>query len=121
MSGLWSWKVLSTPIPLDIFLTIKDELRPEFLTDITTPSKACNLVRSPSLTLTETDTVSPGLNDGISFLSCDFSKSLTIEAGDFSTSDIAGASSSTGASSSGEASSAGAASSRAASSAGASS
>ena len=112
MSGLWSWKVLSTPIPLDIFLTIKDEFRPEFLTDITTPSKACNLVRSPSLTLTETETVSPGLNDGMSSLSCDFSKSLTIEAGDFSTSDIAAASSA--GSSSGAASSSGASSSRAA-------
>ena len=90
-------------MPLDIFLTINDEFRPEFLTDITTPSKACNLVRWPSLTFTDTETVSPGLNDGKSSLSCDFSKSLTIEAGDFSTSDITGAASSAGASSKGSA------------------
>ena len=53
--------------------------------------------------------MSPGLNDGRSSLSCDFSKSLTIEAGDFSTSDITGAASS-GAASSAGASSAGASS-----------
>ena len=41
--------------------------------------------------MTDTETVSPGLNDGRSSLSCDFSKSLTIEAGDFSTSEITGA------------------------------
>ena len=50
--------------------------------------------------------MSPGLNDGKSSLSCDFSKSLTIEAGDFSTSDMTGAASSTGASSAGASSSA---------------
>ena len=51
--------------------------------------------------------MSPGLNDGTFSLSCDFSKSLTIEAGDFSTSDITGAASSSGAVSSVDASSKG--------------
>ena len=55
--------------------------------------------------------MSPGLNDGKSSLSCDFSKSLTIEAGDFSISDITGAASSAGTSSSAGASSTGASSS----------
>ena len=87
------------------------------------PSKAWSLVLSPSLTFTETTTVSPGLNEGISVLICLFSKSLTIWAGDFSTRETlttssAGASSVTA--SSATASSAGA-SSVTASSAGASS
>ena len=62
-----------TPIPLDIFLTIKEEFNPAFLMCITTPSNACNLDLSPSFTLTETVTVSPGLKIGKPSLSCDFS------------------------------------------------
>ena len=45
----------------EIFLTIKAELRPAFFMFMTTPSNACNLVLSPSLTFTDTTTVSPGL------------------------------------------------------------
>ena len=33
MIGLCVWKVLSTPIPLDIFLTIKEEPKPLFFID----------------------------------------------------------------------------------------
>ena len=45
---------------------------------MTTPSNACNLDLSPSFTLTETVTVSPGLKIGKSSLSCDFSNSSMI-------------------------------------------
>jgi hypothetical protein len=51
---------------------------------ITTPSKACSLVLSPSLTLTETTTVSPGLNEGISSFNWLDSKDSIIWAGVFS-------------------------------------
>ena len=71
-------------MPLEIFLTMNEEFRPLFLIPITTPSKACNLVLSPSLTLTETTIVSPGLNDGMSSFNWFDSKSLTICEGVFS-------------------------------------
>jgi len=69
--GLCVWKVLSTPTPLDIFLTIKDEPKPLFLMESTTPSNGCNLSLVPSTTLTSTTTVSPGEKLGISSLSCE--------------------------------------------------
>ena len=101
---------------------MKDEFNPEFFTPITTPSNACNLVLSPSRTLTETTTVSPGLNSGRSDFNCLDSKSSMICDGVFSTRETfnsssagtsassAGVSSSTGASSAGASSSTGASS-----------
>ena len=68
-------------MPLDIFLTINEELRPAFLIFITTPSKACSLDLFPSCTLTVTTTVSPGLKGGISSLSCELSTDLMMLAG----------------------------------------
>ena len=71
-------------MPLDIFLTIKAEFKPAFLIFMTTPSKAWSLVLSPSLTLTDTTTVSPGLNEGISSFNWLASKDSMICAGVFS-------------------------------------
>ena len=120
--GLCNWNVLSTPIPLEIFLTIKEEFNPAFLMPITTPSKTCNRTLSPSLTFTDTATVSPGLKSGVSSFNCLVSKFLMIWAGVFSSKDtFTDCSSSAAASSADTSSSVGASSSTDASSAGVSS
>ena len=67
MDGLNIGNTLSTPSPKDIFLTVKDELRPLFFFPMQTPSNACILSRVPSRTFTLTLTVSPGWNCGIFF------------------------------------------------------
>ena len=60
-------KILSIPSPYEIFLTVKEEFKPEFFLAIQIPSKACILDLSPSRTLTFTFIVSPALKFGIFF------------------------------------------------------
>src|SRR2546430_15621855 len=65
ISGEYVWNVRSTPSPLEILRTTKDEFSPRLRFPITTPSYACTRLRSPSTTLTLTTIVSPGANSGI--------------------------------------------------------
>src|SRR5690348_5463440 len=67
ITGLWVWKVRSTPSPWEILRTVNEEFRPRFFMAMTRPSKACRRSRSPSFTLTCTITVSPGSNAGTFF------------------------------------------------------
>src|SRR5579859_4846658 len=67
ITGLWVWKVRSTPSPWEILRTVNEEFRPRFFMAMTRPSKACRRSRSPSFTLTCTITVSPGSKAGIFF------------------------------------------------------
>ena len=56
----YNGKVLSTPSPKEIFLTVKDELRSLFFLARQTPSKYWILSFLPSVILTPTFTTSPG-------------------------------------------------------------
>src|SRR5688572_5263618 len=75
IAGLWLWNVRSTPSPCEILRTVNEEFRPRLLLAMTTPSNACARSRSPSVTLTCTTTVSPGLKSGILRVARAFSSS----------------------------------------------
>ena len=65
--GLYKAKVLSTPSPNEIFLTVKEEFMSLFFFAIQTPSKYWILSLLPSVILTPTFTISPGKKGGIFF------------------------------------------------------
>ena len=56
----YNGKVLSTPSPKEIFLTVNDEFKSLFFFAIQTPSKYWILSFLPSVILTPTFTTSPG-------------------------------------------------------------
>ena len=56
----YNGKVLSTPSPNEIFLTVNDEFKSLLFFAIQTPSKYCILSFFPSVILTPTLTTSPG-------------------------------------------------------------
>ena len=60
-------KVLSTPSPKEIFLTVNEEFISLLFFAIQTPSKYWILSFLPSVVLTPTLTTSPGKKSGISF------------------------------------------------------
>src|SRR5205814_4736504 len=64
MIGEYSGKTRSTPLPKLLLRTVKLEPTPLFERAMHTPSNACTRVRSPSITLTPTRSVSPGRNSG---------------------------------------------------------
>ena len=66
--GLYNAKVLSTPSPKVIFLTVNEEFKCLFFFEIHTPSKYWILSLLPSVILTPTLTMSPGKNLGNFFL-----------------------------------------------------
>ena len=66
--GECTGKILSTPIPLEIFLTVKVELIPDPFLAIQIPLNICILSFSPSRTFTFIESVSPALNSGMSSL-----------------------------------------------------
>ena len=70
-------KILSTPSPYEIFLTVKLSFMPFPPRAIQTPSKAWILSLVPSTTLTSTFIVSPGLKSGICLPELNFSNGKT--------------------------------------------
>src|SRR5258706_3532708 len=70
MRGECSGKVRSTPTPYEMRRTVNDARPPSPRRRITMPSKSCVRSFSPSMTLTYTRTVSPGMNPARSFLIC---------------------------------------------------